>query len=88
MEDMVRWGFASYDAPAARKPSPMEYLLSYLGSPQGGRYFDIPRHDLPLALRVEVDGSRSGSPTTHLYEAHDHSRRDQEPARPLVLDDA
>ena len=53
----------------------MEYLLTFLGSPQGERYFDIPRRDLPLALRVEVEGSRSGAPTTLYYEAHDHSRR-------------
>ena len=30
---------------------------------------------MPLALRVEVEGSRSGSPTTLRYEAHDQSRR-------------
>ena len=52
---MVRWGFTSYDAPAAEQSSPMDYLLAYLGSPQGERYFDIPRRDLPLALRVEVE---------------------------------
>ena len=75
LEDMVRWGFTSYDPPAAGQPSPMEYLLTYLGSPHGERFFDIPRHDLPLALRVEVEGSRSGRPTTLRYEAHDQSRR-------------
>jgi saccharopine dehydrogenase-like NADP-dependent oxidoreductase len=75
MEDMVRWGFTSYEPPAARTPSPMEYLVMYLGSPQGEPYFEIPRHDLPLAVRVEVDGSRAGRPTTLRYEAHDHSRR-------------
>ena len=41
-------------------------LLTSLGSAA-----DIPRHDLPLALRVEVEGS----PATLSYEAHDHSRR-------------
>ena len=75
MEDMVRWGFTAYDPPAVRQPSPMEYLLTYLGSPHGKRYFDLPRHELPLALRVEVEGSRSGAPTTLYYEAHDDSRR-------------
>ena len=75
VEDMVRWGFTSYEPPAAREPSPMEYLVTYLGSREGERYFDIPRHDLPLALRVEVDGTRSGRPTRLRYEAHDHSRR-------------
>ena len=75
VEDMVRWGFTSYEPPAARTPSPMEYLVSYLGSPRGERYFEIPRHDLPLAVRVEVEGTRSGRPITLRYEAHDHSRR-------------
>ena len=75
VEDMVRWGFTSYEPPAARTPSPMEYFVSYLGSPQGERYFEIPRHDLPLAVRVEVEGTRSGRPITLRYEAHDHSRR-------------
>lgn len=75
MEDMVRWGFTSYEPPAAGLPAPMEYLVAYLGSPQGERFFDIPRHEVPLALRVEVEGSRSGAPVTLGYEAHDHSRR-------------
>ena len=75
LEDMIRWGFTSYDAPGGRAPGPMNYLLSYLASPQGARYFEIPRHDLPLALRVEVGGSRAGRPTTLWYEAHDRSRR-------------
>ena len=75
LEDMVRWGFTSYGPPAAQTPSPMDYLLTFLGSPQGERYFDIPRRDLPLALRVEVEGSRAGAPATLYYEAHDHSRR-------------
>jgi saccharopine dehydrogenase-like NADP-dependent oxidoreductase len=75
LREMVRWGFTSYEPPAARMPSPMEYLVTYLRSPQGVRYFDIPRHERPLALRVEVDGSRSGGPTTLRYEVHDHSRR-------------
>ena len=35
MEDMVRWGFTSYGPPAAQAPSPMDYLLTFLGSPQG-----------------------------------------------------
>jgi lysine 6-dehydrogenase len=70
VRDMVRWGFTSYDPPAALQPSPMEYLVAYLASPQGERHFEIPRHDLPLALRVEVSGSHS----LH-YEVHDHSRR-------------
>jgi lysine 6-dehydrogenase len=75
LRDMVRWGFTSYEPPAGLKLGPMEYLVAYLGSPQGARYFDIPRHDLPLAIRVEVDGSRSGRPVMLRYEAHDHSRR-------------
>jgi saccharopine dehydrogenase-like NADP-dependent oxidoreductase len=75
MEAMVRWGFTSYEPPAARQSSPMEYLMTYLASPQGARYFEILRHDLPLAVRVEVDGSLSGRPAALRYEAHDHSRR-------------
>jgi saccharopine dehydrogenase-like NADP-dependent oxidoreductase len=75
VKDMVRWGFTSYEPLGRGQPSPMEYLMTHLGSPQGARYFEIPRHDLPLAVRVEVDGSRSAGSTTLHYEAHDHSRR-------------
>jgi lysine 6-dehydrogenase len=75
LEDMVRWGFTAYDPPAPELPAPMEYLVAYLGSPQGERYFEIPRHELPLALRVEVEGSRAGSPERLSYEVHDRSRR-------------
>jgi saccharopine dehydrogenase-like NADP-dependent oxidoreductase len=75
LEDMVRWGFTAYEPPAAGQPSPMDYLLTYLGSAEGERFFAIPRHDLPLALRVEVGGSRAGRPATLAYEAHDESRR-------------
>jgi saccharopine dehydrogenase-like NADP-dependent oxidoreductase len=75
VEDMVRWGFTSYEPPARGLPGPMEYLMTYLRSPLGARFFEIPRHDLPLAVRVEVDGSQARSSTTLRYEAHDHSRR-------------
>jgi hypothetical protein len=75
LRDMIRWGFTSYDAPAGAAVTPMEYLLTYLGSPQGERYFEIPRRDLPLALRVEVHGSRAGRATVLGFEAHDRSRR-------------
>jgi saccharopine dehydrogenase-like NADP-dependent oxidoreductase len=75
LRDMIRWGFTSYEPPAAGMPVPMEYLVAYLRSPQGERYFDIPRRDLPLALRVEVGGNRSGRPTSLRYEVHDNSRR-------------
>jgi lysine 6-dehydrogenase len=75
LEDMVRWGFTAYEPPANALPGPMEYLVAYLGSPQGERFFEIPRHELPLALRVEVEGVRSGSPATLSYEVHDQSRR-------------
>lgn len=75
LEDMVRWGFTAYDPPEAGLPGPMEYLMTYLRSPRGERFFEIPRRELPLALRVEVEGSRSGSPATLAYEAHDQSRR-------------
>jgi saccharopine dehydrogenase-like NADP-dependent oxidoreductase len=75
MEDMVRWGFTSYEPPAAGVSSPMEYLMNFLTSPHGEGYFEIPRLKLPLALRVEVQGSRSGTSTTFGYEVHDQSRR-------------
>jgi lysine 6-dehydrogenase len=70
MRDMIRWGFASNEAPADLTLGPMEYLAAYLASPQGKRHFEIPRRDVPLALRVEVDGSDSLR-----YEVHDQSRR-------------
>jgi lysine 6-dehydrogenase len=75
LEDMVRWGFTAYDPPAMGLPGPMEYLLAYLESPQGERFFEIPRHELPLALRVEVEGTSAGGPATLSYEVHDQSRR-------------
>jgi lysine 6-dehydrogenase len=75
MEDMVRWGFTSYEPPMPGSPSPMEFLITFLSSPHGERYFDISRLDLPLALRVEVEGERSGTSTTLRYEVHDQSRR-------------
>lgn len=75
LRDMIRWGFTSYEPPAGQAASPMDYLVAYLGSPQGERFFEIPRRDVPLALRVEVEGTRAGEPTTLQYEAHDHSRR-------------
>jgi hypothetical protein len=75
LEDMVRWGFTSYDPPGPGQPAPMDYLVGYLGSAEGARFFEIPRHDLPLALRVDVEGTRSGTPAMLRYEAHDRSRR-------------
>jgi hypothetical protein len=74
VEDMIRWGFTAYEPPVAGMPTPMDYLVTYLGSPRGERYFEIPRRELPLALRVEVEGRRSGTPTSLNFEAHDHSR--------------
>lgn len=75
LEDMVRWGFTSYERPDSQHASPMEYLIAYLGSSQGRRYFDIPRRELPLAVRVEVDGRRAGTPVRLGFEVHDRSRR-------------
>jgi lysine 6-dehydrogenase len=75
VRDMIRWGFTDYEPPTGEKRSPMEYLVAYLESPQGERYFEIPRRDQPLAVRVEIEGERSGRPVTLRYEAHDHSRR-------------
>jgi saccharopine dehydrogenase (NAD+, L-lysine-forming) len=73
--EMIRWGFTSYEPPTADSPTPMEYLVTYLGSEAGERYFEIPRRDVPLAVRVAIDGTRSGRPATLYYEAHDYSRR-------------
>jgi saccharopine dehydrogenase-like NADP-dependent oxidoreductase len=75
LRDMIRWGFTSYDAPDGAAVTPMEYLLTYLGSPQGERWFEIAREELPLAVRVEVHGRRSGRATVLGFEAHDRSRR-------------
>jgi saccharopine dehydrogenase-like NADP-dependent oxidoreductase len=75
MEDMVRWGFTSYEPLTPGSPSPMEYLMTFLGSPHGERYFEIPRLELPLALRVEVEGKHASTQTTLRYEVHDRSRR-------------
>jgi saccharopine dehydrogenase-like NADP-dependent oxidoreductase len=73
--EMIRWGFTSYEPPTADSPSPMDYLVTYIGSPPGDRYFQIPSKGVPLAVRVRIDGTRSGKPATLYYEAHDHSRR-------------
>jgi lysine 6-dehydrogenase len=75
MEDMVRWGMTSYRAPAAGMPTPMDYLVAYLGSPEGEPYLEIPRSDVPLALRVEVEGLSSDRPAALRYEVHDRTRR-------------
>jgi saccharopine dehydrogenase-like NADP-dependent oxidoreductase len=73
--EMIRWGFTSYEPPTADSPSPMDYLVAYIGSQPGERYFEIPRKAVPLAVRVRIDGTRSGRPVSLYYEAHDHSRR-------------
>jgi len=75
LSEMIRWGFTSYEPPTAHSPSPMDYLVTYIGSSPGERYFEIPHRDVPLGVRVRIDGTRSGEPTTLFYEAHDHSRR-------------
>lgn len=75
LREMIRWGFTSYEPPTAGGPSPMDYLVTYIGSPSGEPYFEIPRKAVPLAVRVRIDGTRSGSPATLYFEAHDHSRR-------------
>ena len=75
LRDMIRWGFGAYDAPAGSQASPIDYLVKYLASPQGERWFEIPRRELPLAVRVEVEGRRDGHASTLRYETHDLSRR-------------
>jgi saccharopine dehydrogenase-like NADP-dependent oxidoreductase len=73
--EMIRWGFTSYEPPTADSPSPMDYLVTYIGSAPGERYFEIPRKGVPLAVRVRIKGMRSEKPVTLSYEAHDLSRR-------------
>ena len=75
VREMIRWGFTAYEPPAEGLPGPLDYLVSYLASPAGERFFEIPRRELPLALRVEVEGRRAGEPATLRYEVHDRSRR-------------
>lgn len=73
--DMIRWGFTAYDPPAGEPTAPMDYLVRYLGSPAGERFFEIPRREVPLAVRVDIEGEKDGRPATLSFEAHDHSRR-------------
>ena len=73
--DMIRWGFTAYDPPAGERTAPMDYLVRYLGSPAGERFFEIPRRKVPLAVRVDIEGSKGGRKTVLSFEAHDHSRR-------------
>jgi len=75
LAEMIRWGFTSYEPPTTGSPSPMDYLVTYIGSAPGEQYFEIPRKSVPLAVRVRIKGTRSGKPATLYYEAHDHSRR-------------
>ena len=73
--DMIRWGFTAYDAPSGETTAPMDYLVRYLGSPAGERFFEIPRREVPLAVRVDIAGGKDGRATRLGFEAHDHSRR-------------
>jgi len=75
LRDMLRWGFNAYDPPGPGQPAPMDYLIGYLGSAAGERFFEIPRREVPLAVRVDIEGSLGGQATTLSFEAHDHSRR-------------
>jgi saccharopine dehydrogenase-like NADP-dependent oxidoreductase len=75
VRDLIRWGFTAYEPPAAGLPGPLDYVVAYLGSAAGEPYYEIPRHEQPLALRIEVDGSLEGAGATLGYEVHDRSRR-------------
>jgi saccharopine dehydrogenase-like NADP-dependent oxidoreductase len=71
LEAMVRWGFASYDAVPGEANAPMEYLLEFLASDAGAKYFEIPRREVPMAVQVRV----AGPDAEVIYEAHDYGRR-------------
>jgi lysine 6-dehydrogenase len=71
LESMVRWGFAGYDEVPGQPSPPMEYLLAFLSSEAGAKYFEIPRRDVPMAIQVRV----AGPDAEITYEAHDHTRR-------------
>lgn len=75
LSDMIRWGFTAYDPPTGEATAPMDYLVRYLGSPAGERFFEIPRREVPLAVRVDIEGSQAGRTTRLSFEAHDRSRR-------------
>lgn len=75
MEAMVRWGFTSYGKVSGLEHSPMEYLMAYLKSEEGKRYFDIEPLDQPMAVRVRVEGGHEGKPCSRVFEAQDYSRR-------------
>ena len=75
MQDMVRWGFTSYDRLPGLEASPMEYLMTFLSSEPGKRYFDMEPLDQPMAVRVRVEGNNGGRPCSRVFEAQDFSRR-------------
>lgn len=68
---MIRWGMASYEDVPGEQSRPMEYLLRFLSSEAGARYFEVPRAELPMAIQVRV----AGPDAERIYEAHDHTRR-------------
>jgi len=75
LADMIRWGFTAYEPPAGESTAPLDYLVRYLGSPAGEAYFEIARREVPLALRVDIEGRKDGRAVALGYEAHDRSRR-------------
>ena len=72
---MVRWGMTRYDIVQGMDHSPMAFLMAYLTSEQGGESFNIEPLKLPMAVRVEVSGTKGGEKKKVTYEAHDYSRR-------------
>ena len=75
IEDMVTWGFTSYDEVPRTGLSPMEFLMTYLTSPHGENYFHVDPVDAPMSVRVRVEGQDDGKLRSFTYEAHDYSRR-------------
>ena len=75
LKDMVGWGLTSYKEVSGAEISPMAFLMRYLNSPQGQRYFHIKPTDIPMAVRVQIKGLHNSKPYSLTYEAHDHSRK-------------
>ena len=75
LRDMVRWGMTGYEPVGGVKDSPFQFLMDYLRAPEGRAVFDIPPLALPMAVRVDVDGTLDGAPRRLTYEAHDQGRK-------------
>ena len=75
MEAMVRWGFTSYEVVSNSALSPMEFFMAYLTSKEGKEYLDIAPLELPMSVRVQVEGLKGQVRRRFTYEIQDYSRR-------------